>query len=181
MASLVYKEAKKKGLGVSLSYGTDQRLYKDVNEQYTESRIPSRGRGGWGTEGESRKTQRAEINLNFAHTSWIAFSYDICYSSRKKETRMAQGGRIRILSDDEIEQIHLSALSILGRTGVEIREEQAFEVLKKAGCPAHGKTIRIPPPLVEEAIRIAPKAFILYGRDPASKCGWRVGGCITSQ
>ncbi len=77
---------------------------------------------------------------------------------------MPQGGQIKILSDDQIEQIHLSALSILWRTGVEVREEQAFEILKKAGCPTNGKTIRIPSHLVEEAIRLAPKTFMLYGR-----------------
>ena len=82
---------------------------------------------------------------------------------------MQQGGQIKILSDDDIEQIHLSALSILWRTGVEVREEQAFEVLKKAGCPTNGKTIRIPSHLVEEATRTSPKTFTLYGRDPNFK------------
>ncbi len=82
---------------------------------------------------------------------------------------MPQGGQIKILSDDQIEQIHLSALSILWRTGVEVREDQAFEILKKAGCPTNGKTVRIPSHLVEEAIRSAPKTFTLYGRDPNFK------------
>ena len=82
---------------------------------------------------------------------------------------MPQGGQIRILSDSDIEQIHLGALSILWRTGVEVREEQAFDILKKAGCPTNGKTVRIPPHLVEEAIRLSPKAFTLYGRDPTFK------------
>ena len=82
---------------------------------------------------------------------------------------MVQGGQLRILSDDQIEQIHLSALSILWRTGVEVREDQAFDILKKAGCPTNGKTVRIPSHLVEEAIRLAPKTFMLYGRDPNFK------------
>ena len=82
---------------------------------------------------------------------------------------MAQGGQVKILSDDQIEQIHQSALSILWRTGVEVREDQAFEVLKKAGCPTNGKRVRIPSHLVEEAVRLAPKAFVLYGRNPDFK------------
>ena len=82
---------------------------------------------------------------------------------------MPQGGQIKILSDDQIEQIHLSALSILWRTGVEVREDQAFEILKKAGCPTNGKMVRIPSHLVEEAVRLAPKTFMLYGRDPNFK------------
>jgi trimethylamine--corrinoid protein Co-methyltransferase len=60
-------------------------------------------------------------------------------------------------------------LSILWKTGVEVRENQAFDILKKAGCPSDGKRIRIPASLVEEAIRLAPKAFTLYGRDPNFK------------
>ncbi len=82
---------------------------------------------------------------------------------------MPPGGQIKILSDEQIEQIHLSALSILWRTGVEVREDQAFEILKKAGCPTNGKTIRIPSHLVEEAVRLAPKTFTLFGRDPNFK------------
>ena len=82
---------------------------------------------------------------------------------------MPQGGQIKILSDDQIEQIHLGALSILWKTGVEVREDQAFDILRKAGCPTNGKRVRIPSHLVEEAIRLAPKAFVLYGRDPDFK------------
>ncbi len=69
---------------------------------------------------------------------------------------IGQGGQVRILSDDQIEQIHVSALSILEKTGVEVREDQAFEILKKAGCPTNGKRVRIPSSLVQEAIRLAP-------------------------
>ena len=84
---------------------------------------------------------------------------------------MPQGGQIKILSDDQIEQIHLGALSILWRTGVEVREDQAFEILKKAGCPTNGKRVRIPSHLVEEAIRLAPKAFVLIRKGPGFQGG----------
>jgi trimethylamine--corrinoid protein Co-methyltransferase len=82
---------------------------------------------------------------------------------------MRQGGQLKILADIDIEKIHQGALNILWRTGVEVREEQAFEILKKAGCPMNGKTVRIPAHLVKEAIRSAPKTFTLYGRDPNFK------------
>jgi len=80
---------------------------------------------------------------------------------------MAQGGQLKILSDKDIEKIHHSALNILWGTGVEVREDQAFEILKKAGCPTNGKTVRIPDHLIKEAIQSAPKTFTLYGRDPS--------------
>jgi trimethylamine--corrinoid protein Co-methyltransferase len=79
---------------------------------------------------------------------------------------MPRGGQIRILSDEDTEQIHLNALSVLWRTGIEVREDQAFDILKKAGCPTNGKRVHIPSHLVEEAIRLAPRTFTLYGRDP---------------
>jgi trimethylamine--corrinoid protein Co-methyltransferase len=82
---------------------------------------------------------------------------------------MRQGGQLKILSDSDIERIHDSALKILWRTGVEVREDQAFEILKKARCPTNGKTVRIPDHLVKEAIQSAPKTFTLYGRDPNFK------------
>lgn len=79
---------------------------------------------------------------------------------------MLKGGQIRLLSEDNIEQIHLTALSILRRIGIEVREEQAFKILQGAGCHTNGKRVLIPSHLVEEAIRSAPKTFTLYGRDP---------------
>ncbi len=82
---------------------------------------------------------------------------------------MRQGGQLRILADIDIEKIHQGALNILWRTGVEVREDQAFEILRKAGCPTNGKTVRIPDHLVKEAIQSAPKTFTLYGRDPNFK------------
>ncbi len=82
---------------------------------------------------------------------------------------MVRGGLIKLLSEEEIEQIHLSALSILWQTGIEVREEQAFKILKKAGCATNGMRVRIPAHLVEESIRLAPRTFALYGRDPDFK------------
>ncbi len=82
---------------------------------------------------------------------------------------MLPGGMIKILTDDDIDQIHLSALSILWRIGIEVREDQAFRMLQKAGCPTNGMRVRIPTHLVENAIRLAPKTFTLYGRDPNFK------------
>ena len=82
---------------------------------------------------------------------------------------MLKGGQFKILSEEDIEQIHLGALRILWETGIDVREDQSFEVLRKAKCPTSGKRVRIPPYLVEEAVRLAPKTFTLYGRDAGFK------------
>ena len=57
---------------------------------------------------------------------------------------MRKGSQIKLLSDDDIEQIHLSALTMLWQTGIEVLEDQAFGILKKAGCVTNGKRVRIP-------------------------------------
>ncbi len=44
-----------------------------------------------------------------------------------------KGGRLRVLTSDDVYEIHLASLEILGRVGVRVLEPKAFSVLKKAG------------------------------------------------
>ena len=39
--------------------------------------------------------------------------------------------RLNILSHDKLEQIHLSSLEVLRRTGIAVKEPKAIEILKK--------------------------------------------------
>jgi len=94
---------------------------------------------------------------------------------------MLPGGMIKILTDDDIDQIHLSALSILWRIGIEVREDQAFRILQKAGCPTNGMRVRIPTYLVENAIRLAPKTFTLYGAIRISRSRSKDAECSTNR
>ncbi len=77
------------------------------------------------------------------------------------------GPGLKVLSDTEIAKIHRGALSILERIGIEVREEQAFKLLKDTGCPSRGTIVRFPSDIVEKAIELAPATFTLYGRDPS--------------
>lgn len=73
--------------------------------------------------------------------------------------------QFRKLSDDQLEQIHNASLEILDRTGVCLYEEEALELLKKAGVKVEdGNRVRIPPGLVEWALSIAPKRIVLCDR-----------------
>jgi len=76
--------------------------------------------------------------------------------------------RFNILSDDEIEAVHLTALQVLERTGVKVYSERALRMLKDAGAEVDERTrhVKIPAHLVEESIRNSPKYVRLYGRDP---------------
>jgi trimethylamine--corrinoid protein Co-methyltransferase len=73
--------------------------------------------------------------------------------------------QFRKLSDDQLERLHHASLEILDRTGVRLFEPQALELLKRKGVRAvDGNLVRIPPGLVEWALRSAPKRTVLCDR-----------------
>ena len=72
-----------------------------------------------------------------------------------------QTPRFRLLTEDQLEEIHLAALEILRRTGVDVLEEEACDLLRKTGAGFDGFRARIPPHLVEWAIRTAPSRVVL--------------------
>jgi len=82
-----------------------------------------------------------------------------------------KGGQLKILSSDELYEIHLATLEILECIGVKILEPKALRILEEAGATVDikKKIARIPKHLVEEAIKKAPSGFTLYGRDPNYK------------
>src|SRR3989304_6768602 len=81
---------------------------------------------------------------------------------------------LRVLSDNEIEQVHERTLSLLATTGVRVDTERGRKILKKAGADVDQNTwiVRFPRSLVEECIRLAPGDFTLGGRRP----GWKYKG-----
>jgi trimethylamine--corrinoid protein Co-methyltransferase len=73
---------------------------------------------------------------------------------------------MRILSDDQIEAIHLAGCEILEHTGSKILNKKAQELLH--GFGAHigpNNIVRIPSWLVNDAIRKAPERIVLCNRD----------------
>lgn len=81
------------------------------------------------------------------------------------------GSQLKILSDEGLDAIHLAALNVLEHTGVAIHLKKALDILKEAGAEVdyERKIAKIPPYLVDEAIRKTPKKITLYGRDPKYK------------
>ncbi len=73
--------------------------------------------------------------------------------------------QFRKLSDDQLERLHHASLEILDRTGVCLYEDEALDLLKKAGLQVdEGNRVRIPPGLVEWALSVAPKRVVLCDR-----------------
>jgi len=84
--------------------------------------------------------------------------------------KLKSGGlSLNILNDDELEQIHSATLEVLSRTGIFVEDEEALEIFHGAGAGVDkkSKVVKIPPHLVEDAIRWAPSTFFAFGRSPA--------------
>ncbi len=72
---------------------------------------------------------------------------------------------LRLMDTRQCEKIHDASLEILRRTGVRVHHEEALTLLKDAGCRIEdGNLARIPPSLVEWALRSAPSVIALCSR-----------------
>jgi trimethylamine--corrinoid protein Co-methyltransferase len=69
------------------------------------------------------------------------------------------------LTEDQITLLHEASLEIMDRTGMRFHEQEALDLFKKAGAHvSDGNRVRIPPHLVEWALRSVPKNVIIYNR-----------------
>ena len=80
----------------------------------------------------------------------------------------SQGLGLNSLTNDELFDIHLATLEVLEKTGLLIESDEALDVFDGAGAEVdrQNKIAKIPPYLVEDAIRSAPSKILLAGRDP---------------
>jgi trimethylamine--corrinoid protein Co-methyltransferase len=81
------------------------------------------------------------------------------------------------LGPQECEKIHLASLEILERTGVDVHDEKARDLLIQGGARADGIRVRIPEYLVARALATAPKRITLYDR--LGNVAMRAGGYNT--
>jgi trimethylamine--corrinoid protein Co-methyltransferase len=78
---------------------------------------------------------------------------------------MQQPLQFRVFSESQLEELHSAALEILRRTGVDVLEEEARELLRTAGAKVDGSRVRIPPGLVEWALQTAPSQVVICNRN----------------
>jgi trimethylamine--corrinoid protein Co-methyltransferase len=70
-----------------------------------------------------------------------------------------------MLSDAQLDEVHGASLEILRRTGVQVYDAEAVELLRAAGCTVYGESlVRIPAAVVEDALRYAPSRVVLCDR-----------------
>ena len=76
-----------------------------------------------------------------------------------------QTPQFRVLSDGQIVRLYQATLECLQRTGVNVLNEEARQLLSRAGARVDGERVRIPPHIVQDAIATNPRSFTLWGRD----------------
>ncbi len=75
----------------------------------------------------------------------------------------------QFLSDEEKDCVHAETMRILANVGVKFHGERALPLLAKNGAQVDwdSRIARFPARLVEDALRLAPRTFVLGARNPA--------------
>lgn len=76
--------------------------------------------------------------------------------------------KAEIFSQEEIILVHQKTMDLLENTGVWVKSRKAFQLLKEAGARVDEETQRVylAEDRIMEAVRQAPKKFVLAGRNP---------------
>ena len=83
--------------------------------------------------------------------------------------RLGSGGlSLGVFTRDELDDIHLSTLEVLERTGVWVEDDDALTVFAEGGAEVdlESHIVRLPAHVVEDAVRAAPSKLTLCGRVP---------------
>jgi len=71
-----------------------------------------------------------------------------------------------LLTESQMNELHLAALEVLRRTGVRFHHPQVVAMLRKAGAfVADGTLVKFPAALVDDALASAPRRIIMCNRD----------------
>jgi len=76
-----------------------------------------------------------------------------------------QTPQFRVLSDRQIEKVYQATLECLNRTGVNVRNAEARDMLAAAGARVDGVRVRIPPHIIQDGVAANPRSFTIWGRD----------------
>ena len=76
-----------------------------------------------------------------------------------------QTPQFRVLSDGQIVRLFEATLECLQRTGVNVHNEGARQLLDGAGARVDGPRVWIPPHIIQDAIAASPRSFTLWSRD----------------
>ncbi len=71
-----------------------------------------------------------------------------------------------LVSEDELESIHLASLRVLAETGMDFLHPDALRLLRDAGARVDGERVRFDAEMVMEYLSYAPAEYTLHGRNP---------------
>jgi trimethylamine--corrinoid protein Co-methyltransferase len=79
----------------------------------------------------------------------------------------ARGGQFKLLSEEQIRDLHAATMEILQEVGVKVFHDDALEILRSNGCHVdfEKKIARIPEEVLMKYLGMAPSKVTLYGRD----------------
>jgi trimethylamine--corrinoid protein Co-methyltransferase len=85
---------------------------------------------------------------------------------------LASGGfRLETFTGDELSEIHRATLEVLEHTGLYVQKEEARKLFRECGAKVEEDgVVKIPPYMVDEAIRSAPSRLTLAGRSAKRDC-----------
>ena len=87
----------------------------------------------------------------------------------------------RLLTEEQIREIHLASLDILETIGVRVNHDEAVQMLQAAGCRVKpGNIVQIPGWLVDACIRSAPSRITIYNRRGKRPCAWKAAKSTTA-
>lgn len=91
-----------------------------------------------------------------------------------------EGWGLNMFTEDQLKEIHLATLDVLNNYGVGVYCDEALEIFDGGGAKVDRKKkhVKIPPYLVEDAIKSAPSTILMAGRTPENDItiqGGRVG------
>jgi len=88
------------------------------------------------------------------------------------------GAQYARLSPEQCQKIHNASLEILARTGARLYDQEALDLMKKAGANiSDGNRVRIPAGLVERAFSTVPKRVTLYDQNGEAAMFLEEGQC----
>jgi len=83
--------------------------------------------------------------------------------------------RFRVLSDAQNGELYEAALECLQRVGVQVHNARARDLLAACGAGVAADIVRIPSPIVQQAVKSTPPGFSVWGRDGKQEMRLAVG------
>jgi len=80
----------------------------------------------------------------------------------------AKGGQYKLLSEDQLQDLHNATIEVLNEVGIKLMHPDALELMKANGCIVDfdAQLVKIPEDVLMKYLGMAPDEITLYGRDP---------------